>query len=99
MDVKRYEHGKDFGCSDGGCVFGHPGGMHTNGGCKCLYYDRQNNEARRRATKGVHQLRADKTALATAAQRVIDAETPQEREHAIDDMDELLHPGETGGGR
>jgi len=24
------------GCSDGGCVFGHPGGMHTNGGCRCL---------------------------------------------------------------
>lgn len=24
------------GCTDGGCVFGHPGGMHTNGGCECL---------------------------------------------------------------
>lgn len=25
------------GCTDGGCVFGHPAGsMHTNGGCKCL---------------------------------------------------------------
>ncbi len=24
------------GCSDGSCVFVHPGGMHTNGGCKCL---------------------------------------------------------------
>jgi len=24
------------GCSDGGCIFGHPGGMHTNGGCHCL---------------------------------------------------------------
>lgn len=24
------------GCTDGGCVFGHPGGMYTNGGCKCL---------------------------------------------------------------
>ena len=23
-------------CSDGGCIFGHPGGMHTNGGCHCL---------------------------------------------------------------
>lgn len=22
-----------YGCTDGGCVFGHPGGMHTNGGC------------------------------------------------------------------
>jgi hypothetical protein len=23
-------------CTDGNCVWGHPGGMHTNGGCKCL---------------------------------------------------------------
>ena len=25
-----------YGCGDGGCVFGHGGGMHTNGGCRCL---------------------------------------------------------------
>lgn len=25
-----------LGCSDHGCVFGHPGGMGTNGGCNCL---------------------------------------------------------------
>lgn len=24
------------GCTDGNCVFGRPGGMHTNGGCECL---------------------------------------------------------------
>jgi hypothetical protein len=24
------------GCSDHDCVFGHPGGMGTNGGCACL---------------------------------------------------------------
>lgn len=24
------------GCTDHGCVFGHPGGMGTNGGCHCL---------------------------------------------------------------
>lgn len=24
------------GCRDGGCVFGKPSGMVTNGGCKCL---------------------------------------------------------------
>lgn len=24
------------GCTDGGCIFGHPGGMHTNGGCACM---------------------------------------------------------------
>jgi len=25
-----------LGCSDGGCIFGHRGGMHTNGGCHCV---------------------------------------------------------------
>lgn len=25
-----------LGCSDAGCVFGHRGGMATNGGCECL---------------------------------------------------------------
>lgn len=24
------------GCSDHGCIWGHPGGMGTNGGCNCL---------------------------------------------------------------
>jgi len=28
--------GSEVGCGDGGCVFGHPGGMHTNGGCSCI---------------------------------------------------------------
>lgn len=28
--------GQKIGCTDGGCVFGHPGGMHTNGGCACI---------------------------------------------------------------
>lgn len=23
------------GCTDGGCMWGHPGGMHTNAGCRC----------------------------------------------------------------
>ena len=27
-------------CSDGWCIFGHPGGMHTNGGCQHLRQDR-----------------------------------------------------------
>lgn len=30
----RRHHG--LGCSDAGCVFGHRGGMATNGGCECL---------------------------------------------------------------
>ena len=28
--------GDGIGCTDGGCVFGHAGGMHTNGGCACI---------------------------------------------------------------
>jgi len=27
---------KSFICTDGGCIFGHPGGMHTNGGCQSI---------------------------------------------------------------
>jgi hypothetical protein len=23
-------------CNDGSCMFGSPGGMHTNGGCRCI---------------------------------------------------------------
>jgi hypothetical protein len=32
--------GVQLSCTDGGCVFGHPGGMHTNGGCQHLKSDR-----------------------------------------------------------
>ena len=28
--------GKDVGCHDHSCIYGHPGGMGTNGGCGCL---------------------------------------------------------------
>lgn len=36
-------------CSDGACVFGHRGGMQTNGGCHCLsrVEDRSGINARR----------------------------------------------------
>ena len=30
------EMGENACCCDAGCVFGHPGGMATNGGCRCL---------------------------------------------------------------
>jgi len=35
-DYAKRELSADYGCSDGGCIYGHPGGMHTNGGCRCL---------------------------------------------------------------
>jgi hypothetical protein len=38
--VKLRDHAKslglDVGCSDSGCIWGSPGGMCTNGGCRCL---------------------------------------------------------------
>ena len=31
--------GSSLSCADGGCIFGHPGGMHTNGGCQHMKRD------------------------------------------------------------
>jgi hypothetical protein len=47
-----------IGCSDHSCVFGHPGGMGTNGGCHCLT-DIRPPELRRRVSKNVQLLRAE----------------------------------------
>lgn len=46
-----------IGCLDGGCVFGPPTGMHTNGGCKCLdgIRDPRKRAAIRRALSGATQ--------------------------------------------
>ena len=43
------------GCTDGGCIFGHPGGMHTNGGCHCLRDVRPTTQ-RLRLMRNVHLL-------------------------------------------
>jgi hypothetical protein len=37
--------GDDVGCGDGGCVFGHLGGQHTNGGCRCISTHRDDAHA------------------------------------------------------
>lgn len=42
--------GPKIGCTDGGCIYGHPGGMHTNGGCKCVK-ERDLIEIRRHAQR------------------------------------------------
>ncbi len=49
-----------YGCSDGGCVFGHPGGMHTNGGCICLVGITRYNgpDQMQRVRKGIRALQA-----------------------------------------
>lgn len=39
--------GEDVGCGDHGCLFGHRGGMGTNGGCQCL---KENNPVLLRRT-------------------------------------------------
>jgi hypothetical protein len=38
--VKEIREHYELGCSDHSCVWGHPGGMGTNGGCKCIRYIR-----------------------------------------------------------
>lgn len=43
------------GCTDHGCIFGHPGGMGTNGGCACLRDIRPAGE-RLRLLRNVHLL-------------------------------------------
>jgi len=49
------------GCSDGGCMWGHPGGMHTNGGCNCeRTLQRDVGVERQRAiSRNVRTLRAE----------------------------------------
>lgn len=52
----------DLACGDGGCVFGHPGGMHTNGGCRCFAVSNDKREMRemmRNARKAIYFLRAE----------------------------------------
>ncbi len=44
-----------YSCCDGGCVFGHPGGMHTNGGCDCLY--KPDFKQRAKIDRGIRELR------------------------------------------
>ncbi len=46
-----------IGCGDGGCVWGHPGGMHTNGGCRCL--QDLPMPKRHQAMKNIRALRAE----------------------------------------
>jgi len=66
-----FEYGKDYGCTDGGCVFGHPGGMHTNGGCRCLAYNYiREHESMRRAHKGILALRERVAALEAENERL-----------------------------
>ena len=57
------------GCTDGGCMYGHPGGMHTNGGCQC---ERELRRAKG-GLKAVREIRALR-ARAEKAERELEAE-------------------------
>lgn len=45
------------GCTDHSCVFGHPGGMGTNGGCRCI--DIQDQTQRTRVKHNILALRKE----------------------------------------
>lgn len=45
----------DLGCTDHNCVWGHPGGLGTNGGCKCLHH--LSTIGQTRAAAGIRVLR------------------------------------------
>lgn len=49
-----------LGCGDSGCIFGRPGGMATNGGCRCFTEPksgRDEREARMRYRTAIHVAR------------------------------------------
>lgn len=77
--------GPDVGCGDGGCVFGHPGGQHTNGGCRCLSFTDEGRtlEAARKLAR---------VAQGLALQQVRERDTLRARvEHAREFGDALKH--------
>ena len=50
----------DYGCGDNSCVFGSPGGMATNGGCRCfeeMARTPEGRQARRNLQKGIYFMR------------------------------------------
>lgn len=61
--------GPEVGCLDGSCLYGHPGGMQTNGGCQCLKEVRDGGRA-----AVVHASRLGKLARALAVQLDASAE-------------------------
>ena len=62
------------GCGDHNCIFGHPGGMGTNGGCRCLDLRRdlrRNPDRRIGAMKNILVLRAENLALRAENERLL----------------------------
>lgn len=46
-----------IGCGDNSCMWGSPGGMATNGGCRCVERDNAHAEHRQHVRAGVVRLR------------------------------------------
>ncbi len=67
MSTSKRPADANYGCSDSGCIFGHPGGMATSGGCKCLWFDRNDVDARMNVRRGILALRSRIVALEDVA--------------------------------
>lgn len=68
-----------YGCTDHGCIFGHRGGMGTNGGCQCHKELMRNGPLTVKAVRQLLLLRRDNARL-TAALKEISAFTEPLRE-------------------
>lgn len=84
------------GCSDGGCLVKRPGGMHTNGGCKCPT-DRRKAQGMMMAGQRLAMVLAGLLEDAAAQRSGVDAERREDmsargrlRLHAQEDGDMCL---------
>lgn len=62
------------GCSDGNCCIIKPQGMHTNGGCRCVYHARDDHMQRVRIEKALrnYQIAIEAIRKAVSVERTID---------------------------
>ena len=80
-----------YGCSDHGCIYGHPGGMGTNGGCRCRRELQRSGEEGRKAVRQIQLLRDDIKELQARfaeALAIIENSFPPERGFGKWDSDE-----------
>ena len=61
-----------LGCSDHNCIYGHPGGMGTNGGCGCEKELQRFGPQGIKAARALRRLRAENEALRNAVQNIGD---------------------------
>jgi hypothetical protein len=90
---------RDYGCGDNSCLFGPPGGMATNGGCRCLTNAKWDiGENRRRVQRGILRI-MDKNrrlrAVAEAARDFMDEVVCIEGNQTLEDLEHALTALET----